>query len=577
MNHSISFEDIVHAVSNGILVTDAEGILLHMNREAEKILELQAEQHLGRFISHVLPLTGPQVMECLRTGRPKLGHQIIGKKVDLVLSITLIHKNGHLMGAVCTFQELGAFEDTAKKLRSYKRLNRQLETIFKASSDGIWVCDGRGTVISINEASERLNGIRAREVVGKSVSQLVADGLFDRSVTLEVLKNRGQVSLMQYVQRTGRYLLATGTPAFDDDGRIHLVVVNERDMTDLNAMRRELEQSHMAVRKMKDELVELSMLELKRHGIVAESPSMQQILRAASKLARLEASNILILGESGTGKGLLAKFIHQSSDRARHPFIQINCAALPEHLLEAELFGYERGAFTGAREQGKAGLFELAHGGTLFLDEVGDLPLPLQAKLLKCLDDHEILRLGATRPKTIDCLVIAATNQDLEEQVRRRRFRQDLFYRLNTFSLKIPPLRERRDDILELACHFLSRYNEQYDMNKRLSGSGLQLLLRHPFAGNVRELKNILKRAVVMAEGEVLDDFLRAILEPAAAEAGQAPGGRIRLAHELQRMERRLIREAMARCRNTRELAAELGISQPTAVRKMQRYGLRFR
>ncbi len=571
----ITFEDVVRCSSNGVLVTDRHGIIVYMNPEAERILGFSADRQTGRYVTEVLPLTGPVIMECLKTRRPRLGHQILGKKVDLVLNVTLIEKAGEVHGTVCNFQEMGAFEDTAKKLASYRHLNQQLETIFKASFDGIWVCDGTGKVISINEASERLNGIRAREVVGKNVQDLVRDGLFDRSVTLEVLESKKQVNLMQYIPRTRRFLLATGTPAFDENGEIYLVVVNERDMTDLNAMRRKLEQSHMAYQKMKDELTELSVLEFKRHGIVGESEPMRRILRAALKLARLEASNILILGESGTGKGLLAKFIHQNSERKHQPFIQINCAALPEHLLEAELFGYERGAFTGAREQGKAGLFELAHRGTLFLDEIGDLPLPLQAKLLKCLDDHEIMRLGATRPKRVDCLVIAATNRNLEDLVRRHRFRQDLFYRLNTFSLTIPPLRDRPEDILELARHFLNSFNVRYGMRKRLSEKGLRILEHYPFPGNVRELKNIMKRAVVMAEEEVLDGFLQDLIQ-VSTDAG-APVGMGRFQEEQRRWEENLFRRTMKRCRNTREMAAVLGISQATVVRKMKRHGLRFR
>jgi len=574
----ITYEQIFHSASNGVVVTDAAGIIVHINKQGEKILGFSAASHVGRFIPEVLPLTGPQVLACLKTGKPELGHHIIGKQVDLVLDISLIECEGLILGAVCSFQEMRAFEDTAKKLELYKRLNKQLETIFKASFDGIWVCNGEGKVISINEASERLNGIKADDVVGKNVAQLATDGLFDRSVTLEVLETKRQVSLMQYIRKTGRFLLATGTPAFDENGQIYLVVVNERDMTDLNAMREELEQNQMVTEKFKDELAELSMLELKGQQMVAESRQMRQILRMALKLAHIGASNILLLGESGTGKGLLAKFIHQSSERSGNPLIQINCAALPENLLEAELFGYERGAFTGAREQGKAGLFELAHEGTLFLDEIGDLPLLLQAKLLKCLDDHEIMRLGATKSRKIDCLIIAATNQDLEEQVLKRRFRQDLYYRLNTFTIKIPPLRERGDDIFELTNHFLEKYNLSYGMKKWIKPAALDLLQGYPFPGNVRELKNIIKKAVVMSEKEVLDDFLRSTLR-GADESFETNGQGVRkkrLNDELLNLEKEILKSAMGCCKSTRELAARLGTSQPTVVRKMKKHGLAF-
>ncbi len=571
--------DIFGVISTGIIATDADGRITHINRRAETILGFSSVSYTGKPISELLPLTGPQVMKCLKTESSILGHHIKGKTIDLILDITLIREGDKTCGAVCNFQEMTQFENTAKKLASYKHMNRQLETIFKASSDGIWVCDQGGTVISINEASERLNGIRSDDIVGKNVLDLMQDGLFDRSVTLEVLETRRQVSVMQHIQKTGRYLLATGTPAFDENGDLYLVVVNERDMTQLNAIQQTLEQTRLEAEKIKDQLADLTLQELREQNIIAESTQMRKVLEAALKLSRIEASNILILGESGTGKGLLAKFIHQNSRRSRRPLIQINCAALPEQLLEAELFGYEKGAFTGASERGKAGLFELAHGGTLFLDEIGDIPLPLQAKLLKYLDDHEILKLGGTRPRKIDCMVIAATNRELEDLVSHRFFRADLYYRLNAFTLNIPSLRERPDDIFELVNHFLQQYNRRFRTDRQVSAEGLQLLQGYRFPGNVRELKNVLKKAVVMSDQPVLDDFIARSLatgcHPSTAGIRKA-GLRKSLGNTLLDLEKSLIQETMQWCRTTRELAASLGISQPTVIRKMKRHRLSF-
>lgn len=281
MDKKITYEQIFHSTSNGVVITDASGNIVYINERAEKILGLSAKKHSGTFISEVLPLTGPQIMECLRTGKSKLGHHIIGKKVDLILNITLIRQSKQILGAVCNFQDMKQFESTAKKLESYRYLNNQLETIFKASSDEIWVCDGQGNVIDINEASEKLNGIQAERIIGKNVSDLVNSGLFDRSVTLEVLETKRQVSVAQLVKRTNKILLATGTPAFDDEGNIFLVVVNERDMTELNALQEQLEQSRMVTEKIKEELAELSLLELKGQKIVAENEDMQLVLHHA--------------------------------------------------------------------------------------------------------------------------------------------------------------------------------------------------------------------------------------------------------------------------------------------------------
>jgi PAS domain S-box-containing protein len=575
MDIKITYDQIFHSTSNGVVVTDASGDIVCINERAEKILGLSTKKHSGIFISEVLPLTGHQVMECLRTGKSKLGHHIIGKKVDLVLNITVIRERKQIQGAVCNFQEMKQFENTAKKLESYRYLNHQLETIFKASHDGIWVCDGQGKVIDINEASEKLNGIQAKRIIGKNVTDLVNEGLFDRSVTLEVLETKRQVSVIQKIKRTKKLLLATGTPAFDDEGNIFLVVVNERDMTQLNAIQKQLEQSRMVTEKYKNKLAELSLLELKDQEIVAEDKRMRQVLHLALKLAHLSASDILILGESGTGKGLLAKFIHKNSNRNKKPFIQINCATLPENLLEAELFGYEKGAFTGARQEGKAGLFELAQEGTLFLDEIGDLPHPLQAKLLKYLDDHEVMRLGGLKSKKIDCTIIAATNRDLEGLVQQKRFRKDLFYRLNAFTIRIPPLRERPDDIFELVKFYMKKFGKEYRSNRRISPDSLKILQEYTFPGNVRELKNLLKKAVVMSENESVDEIIHQSLTAGADSCSNAIDDtqqRKSLTDHILDVEKEIIKNAIKRCKSTREMARYLKISQPTVVRKLKKH-----
>jgi TyrR family helix-turn-helix protein len=388
---------------------------------------------------------------------------------------------------------------------------------------------------------------------------------------------KGLVKRNVTLKRTGKILLVTGTPVFDEAGVISMVVVNERDMTQLNAIREELEESRMVTEKYQEELAELSLLELKNQEIIAGSAKMRQVLRVGLKLAHLEASNIFILGESGTGKGLLAKFIHKNSKRQHNPFVQINCAALPENLLEAELFGYERGAFTGAREQGKIGLFELAHGGTLFLDEIGDLPFSVQAKLLKYLDDQEIMRLGSLKPRKIDCTIIAATNRDLEELTRGNQFRQDLFYRLNTFTILIPPLRERPEDVFELVNYLLRKYNRTYRLKRRISPEALKALQSYPFPGNVRELMNILKTAVLMGERDVVDDVIisglgAAVEKPATPIAALMTGAS--LTDEISSVEKQILEKALAQFKTTRELARQLGISQPTVVRKLKKYAL---
>ena len=455
--------------------------------------------------------------------------------------------------------------------------SQELNAIFKLSSDGILLCDNQGCLVKINEASERLNGWTAKEVVGRNVEDLIREKMIDKSVTLEVLQTQETVNMMQYIGRTKKHLLVTGTPLFGRDGRIKLVVVNERDLTQLNATQRKLEESQAVSEKYREKLAEIAALNAGDRMVKGESPVMGQVLQYAVKLARLEASNILITGESGVGKGLMAKFIHQNSPRQGKPLIQINCAAVPEGLLEAELFGYERGAFTGAGLQGKAGLFELAHTGTLFLDEIGDCPLSIQAKLLKYLDDHEVQRLGGVRSRIIDCTIIAATNRDLQPLIKARQFRADLYYRLNTFTIHIPPLRERPEDTFELIMYFLDLFNNRYGCKSKISSKALHLLQHHSFPGNVRELKNILKQAVVISESDVLDEFILSELEAPKEEkppAARAGWDGLSLKEQLDRYERELLTQALSSANTTRGLARFLGVSQATVVRRLKKHKL---
>ncbi|MCX5839579.1 MAG: sigma 54-interacting transcriptional regulator [Deltaproteobacteria bacterium] len=575
MGERSTFEQMIQSVSNGILVTDISGKIEFINRQAEIILGLESKNIINRDVSAVLPLTGPQVIKCLKTGKPQLGHHIIGKDISLVLNITTIRKDSQLQGVICCFQGMEEFEVSAKKLESYRRQNVELNAIFESSSDGIWVCDKDAKVIDINPASEKINGLMAKDIIGKHVSELMEGGFFDHSVTLEVLEKKQQVSVYQYMYNTKKSLLVTGTPVLDEKGDICMVVLNERDMTQLNNVTKQLEEHRKVAEKMKDELAELAMLEIKREGIVAVSESMKQCMRIAHKLANIKASNILILGESGTGKGLLARFIHQND---KNPFVQINCAALPESLLEAELFGYEKGAFTGASEHGKVGLFELAQGGTIFLDEIGELPLSSQAKLLKYLDDHEIIRIGGTKPKRIDCTVVAATNRDLEELVRSKKFRQDLFYRLNTFTIRIPALRERPEDLFELINFFLQKYNKQYQMKRRIVPEAYALLQTYSFPGNIRELNNIIQKVVVLSENDDVDEQMLKRIERKIVIGDYADFHHkkyARIKDQLTAMEQEILRTTMSQFKSTREMARHLGISQPTIVRKMQKYGFK--
>lgn len=506
----------------------------------------------------------------VRTRAEVQGAWVQGTRRPLVMDIVPVVKEDVFLGGICSFHDQYCGDGAMNS-----SVDRRLETIIDSSSDGIWVCDGSGTILSINRASEKLNGIQAGRVVGRNIEDLLANKVFDKSVTTQVLQSGRQETVMQYVAKTKKYLLSTGTPSLDDMGNISIIVVNERDMTELNTLRRKFEQSQKIKEKYKEELSELALLELEQNSFIAESDEMRKIVQMSLKLAHIGASNILILGESGTGKSMLSKLIHKNSIRKKNPFVEINCAALPEHLLEAELFGYEKGAFTGASSNGKIGLFEMAQGGTLFLDEIGDMPLALQAKLLKYLDNYEIRRIGGREQIRVECSVVAATNQNLQELVGQKLFREDLYYRLNSFILNVPPLRERPRDVSALIRHYLNKFNEKYDCNKTISTGTIKLLTDYTYPGNTRELKSILENGVVMADHHQVDEYLLMSIghseySTVNDEHMHHDYTRFNLADTLREVEKKLLMQAKKEFGTTREMAKKLCISQPSVVRKLK-------
>lgn len=587
----ITHKDIFDSTSNGVVATDVEGRIVLFNRQAVEILKKGDELREGKVVTDVLRQSGQFIKTCLATGESQLGIHVHGRNVSLVANITPIYKDGSLVGSMSNFQPMAQFEDSAIKLDSYIELNKELAAIIHNSPEGITVYDGDGKVKSMNEVAALYDGVKAKDIIGMHYTEMIEAGILDRSVVPMVLKAKKKVSALIEVPRTNKTVLVNGSPVFDDKGAISLVVVHFHDMTQLNNLQQQLEQSRMVADKYEEELAELNLKELEEQEVVVENEAMRQVYQMAVKLTKMEVSNILVLGESGTGKGLMAKFMHKSSKRAEKPLIQINCAAIPESLLEAELFGYEKGAFTGANDRGKAGLFELAHGGTLFLDEIGDMPVPIQAKLLKYLDDYQVMRLGSVKPKKVDCIVIAATNCDLQELVAKKKFREDLYYRLNAFPVEIPPLRERPEDVFELAQFYLKKYNTQYKTKRKVGAAGIDALQSYPFRGNVRELKNIIKKAVVLSERQKIDNIVIQSL-PVSKEnievkpvitpqrTAKIPTAKVyekkSLNDEVLLLEEQLIKDAMQSCRNLREIASELSISEPTAWRKMKKHGLSF-
>ncbi len=444
------------------------------------------------------------------------------------------------------------------------------EELLDALHDGVYITDAAGTTLKINRAYQRLTGLSSDELVGRNMQDLVREGVISQSASLRVLKEGKPFSVMQSLGN-GKQLLVSASPILEADRSIRYVVSAVRDMTELLRMKHE-----------RDELQQLKQLRSSTAQLHAgprddllHSPlvASQEVSGAVFALARQVAASdvkVLLQGETGVGKTLVAQFIHNASARAAEPFLSLNCGALPEHLVEAELFGYAPGAFTGASAKGKRGLLELANGGTLFLDEIGDLPLALQVKLLKVLEENRFIPVGGLELKEVDVRVITATHRDLRRMVAEGGFRADLFYRLNVVPIGIPPLRERREEIRPLLDYYLEHFNARHRRALQWSLEALDLLLDYPWPGNIRELINVVERLVVTCAGahiETLD-------LPEECRAGLLPaeGADLDLRRIVERAERLAIRQALQRHKTTRLAAKALGVSQATVVQKMKRW-----
>ena len=562
---------VFNSIYNGIVVIDEKGFITYFNKTAERIFNIPAHEAIGHYILDVLPNTGGKLLECLKTGTPFYGEKLKGEKVVLVSNIHPIIANAKILGAISVFQDISEIENISKELDLFKNMKNWLDTIIDSSYDGLWISDHEGTVIRINKAAERIDGVTANEVLGRNVKDLVAEGLFDKSVTLEVLKRKTSITMIQHIKGTKK-VLVTGNPILNEKGEIRFVVINVRDISELDNLRSQLQETQALARGYISKLSELEMKGIERSNIIFRSEEMGRILEISLRVAKVN-STVVLLGESGVGKGMIAKLIHKHSNRSNGPFIRVDCAGIPDSLLESELFGYEKGAFTGARPEGKPGFLELANKGTLFLDEIGEIPLSSQSKLLRFLEDHEIIRVGGTEPKAIDVRIIAATNKMIEELVHLKKFREDLYYRLNVVPIHIPPLRERSEDILPLIFYFLEKFNKTYQKKKSFLPETIEFLCEYDFPGNVRELSNLIERLVVMVENDKigLDHVPLSIKKLNKTIPAQFLYGADSLKVALEKYESFIINNAIKKYKSQREAAKMLKVDQATISRKLKK------
>lgn len=451
------------------------------------------------------------------------------------------------------------------------------EVIGRYIYDGIYITDKNGKTLYVNKSYERITGLKAEEVVGYNVVDLMERGVYKNGVAPEVLKHKKQVNSVAEI-RNGITVLLTGNPIFNSKGEVEAVVIINRDMSDLLKIEKELNATKEKMKivekeefKYKKNLENLQNYQAK-NVFLGDSIKIKNIMEMIHHIADLDVA-VLLTGETGVGKEVFSDEIYKYSHRHNQPFIKVNCAAIPSELLEAELFGYERGAFTGASSKGRTGLFELAHKGTILLDEIGEIPLKLQSKLLRALQEMEITKVGGTEAIKLDVRIIAATNANLLQLVKKGEFREDLYYRLNVFPLEIPPLRERREDIEPLTKKFLQYYNSKYKKNIEIDDSGFYYWNQYSWPGNVRELKNIIERTVIISKDKALigSQEVKKMINVEVEENTVKEEG---FKEIVSNVERELIKQALLSEGSTRKAAKKLKIPQSTLVKKAKRLEL---
>lgn len=444
----------------------------------------------------------------------------------------------------------------------------ELLPILDSISDAVFIDSSDGHSLWCNKACKELYEVVPEDIHGLHVTALEDRGIFTPSVARAVMEQKKEITII-HENKNGKKLLSTGIPIFDSFGKIGKIITTSRDITELTNLQNRLESMEQTLKQIK------SLETLQSNDIIAASRSMYNVLQLAKRLAIVD-STVLITGESGVGKGVIAKLLHENGSRKTGPFITVNCGAIPEALIESELFGYERGAFTGSRAEGKKGLFEVAQNGTIFLDEISELPINLQVKLLQVIQDRQFTRVGGIKPIPVDVRIVSATNKELLHLVQESKFREDLYYRLNVVPITVPPLRERKEDILPLIEINLQKNNSKLHENKQLDPAALDVLLRYNWPGNIRELQNIVERLILTTRDDLITIDNLPIFIKEYAESQPVASEGLSLTASMERAEREVLSHAMAKYRSTRAIARALEVSQPTIVRKLQKYGLRI-
>lgn len=563
---------ILNSIHNGIIAVDKRGYINIFNKTAERILKIKREEALNKHVTEVVPNT--RLHKILETQEPELDQQQIIKDTVIITNrVPVKDEKGNVIGAVAVFRDISELKKLANEITNLKEIQSLLKAIINATQDAISVVDANGNGILFNPAYTKLTGLTEKDVLGKPATVDIAEG---ESMHLQVLKTKKPVKNVPMKVGPNKKEVVVNVAPITVDGELKGSVAVIHDVSEIKRLNEELDRAKKLIRH----------LEAKYNfdDIIGKSKKIKKVIEQARKVANTPVT-VLLRGESGTGKELFAHAIHNESSRKYNQFIRVNCAAISDSLLESELFGYGEGAFTGAKKGGKKGLFEEANKGTIFLDEIGEISEKIQTKLLRVLQEKEIVRVGETKVRPVDVRVIAATNKNLEKAVKENRFRKDLYYRLNVVPLYIPPLRERKEDIPLLVNFLIKKYNQEYGRCvERVSEDTISLLMKHDWPGNVRELENVISRAMInmrynettikshhlpVLESNTLKDFEKLYPSDSDVNVNQT------LKEMMDSFEKKVITKVLKSVNGNRKLASKkLNISLRNLYYKLKKYGI---
>jgi transcriptional regulator with PAS, ATPase and Fis domain len=564
---------IFSSIPLGFFIINEQNIIINYNNAGLRMIKMNDIEMQNIKASEIFDSN--HVEHVFATAQPLLNQISIKNNVEILADYNPIFDTNHeLKGMVIVIQDLPKIQGISMELEYVKNLNRDLHALLSTVfDDEILVVNNEGIIIRLNDnfISDIWGTTDPNDIIGKSVFEFESKGIFKPSITRIVLERKTKVTIIQET-KVGKTLLTIGNPIFNDEGNIDRIVIAARDITETSRLKNELNEAKKLSANYKKELDDIKNRDELNRKMIYRSKKMDVIMKEVEKIAKF-SSTILLTGESGVGKEVIAKSIHQLGSRVNQPFIKINCGAIPENLLESELFGYVKGAFTGANPKGNDGYFKQANRGILFLDEISELPLNLQVKLLRVLQEREVISIGSSKAFPIDVQIIAATNRNLEQQVEDGLFREDLYYRLNVIPIQIPALRERIEDIAPLAYHFIQKLNKQYNRSNQISPDALNLLEIYPWPGNVRELQNVIERVMVVTDEEIITaSQIKTFLNWKKSTSKIRPtlSHIVPLNEALENVEEQLILMAMEQYRTTTLAAKMLGISQSSMSRKYQ-------